>query len=204
MKHTIHRNRCPPLGTLGTHDIQAMRPSPTTTQAIATGKSTTSATRLIRSEMVSGCQTLPKMSSAHLTMAFKNEVVTDEDIDRYNLPFSKGGGRWWTRDAERDYYLWGGLVGNPAYDDVQEGWFCLHAEGITYSITLMPGEWSQSLKELPFVITWEKILQMSPEIDSKRQRQIVVEILKMALTEYGYDGENNMWPKAVNVVFKFG
>ncbi|MFM1800044.1 MAG: hypothetical protein RLZZ117_2322, partial [Cyanobacteriota bacterium] len=54
-------------------------------------------------------------------MAFTNEVVSDADIDRYDLPFQKGEGRWWTRDAERDYYLWGGLSGNPAYGTELEG-----------------------------------------------------------------------------------
>jgi len=42
-------------------------------------------------------------------MTFVNEVVSDEDIDRYGLPFEKGSGRYWTRDAERDFYLWGGM-----------------------------------------------------------------------------------------------
>ncbi len=41
-------------------------------------------------------------------MAFVNEVVSDEDIARYNLPFKPGAGRYWTRDKENDCYLWGG------------------------------------------------------------------------------------------------
>ena len=31
-------------------------------------------------------------------MAFVNEVVSDEDIAKYNLPFKPGAGRYWTRD----------------------------------------------------------------------------------------------------------
>ena len=42
-------------------------------------------------------------------MAFVNEVVSDEDIARYNLPFKPGAGRYWTRDKENDCYLWGGI-----------------------------------------------------------------------------------------------
>jgi len=147
-------------------------------------------------------QTGIHQSSAHWTMSFKNEVASDEDIDRYNLPFPKGGGRWWTRDAERDYYLWGGLSGNLAFDDMQEGWFSLYADGMTYSVTIMPGTSSQSLKESPFIITWKKILQITPEIEPPGHREYIIQILKEALTAYGYDGENNSWPKDKRVVFE--
>jgi hypothetical protein len=191
------------MGTLEAHDIQAMSPQHTTTQAITTGEWITPATRQIRSEMASTCQTLPRMSSAQQTMAFKNEVVSDEDIDRYNLPFPKGGGRWWTRDAERDYYLWGGLSGNPAFDDMQEGRFFLYVEGKTYSITIMPGNYSQSLKESPFIITWTKVLQITPETEGQSHRKYIIQILKEALIIYGYDGENNAWPKSKKIVFEF-
>ncbi len=50
-------------------------------------------------------------------MAFVNEVVSDADIDKYGLPFKKGSGRYWTRDADRDMYLWGGKGGNPAFGE---------------------------------------------------------------------------------------
>lgn len=73
-------------------------------------------------------------STARCRMAFRNEVVSDDDIDRYNLPFPKGGGRWWTRDAERDYYLWGGITGNPAYESQEYGVFSLYIQ--KYSIGL--------------------------------------------------------------------
>lgn len=136
-------------------------------------------------------------------MAFKNEMVSDADIDRYNLPFPKGGGRWWTRDAERDYYLWGGLTGNLAYDDRQEGRFDLYADKTTYSIALIPGKGSQSLKELPYLIRWKKVLQITPEIQDTCKRELIIKHLKEALTIYGYDGENNTWPKTTKIIFEF-
>jgi len=143
------------------------------------------------------------MSSAHLTMAFKNEVVTDEDIDRYNLPFSKGGGRWWTRDAERDYYLWGGLVGNPAYDDVQEGRFFLYVEGTTYWVKLLPGKGSQSLRESPYIIKWDSVTRIEPAVSETKKYSQILSILKEALTAYGYEGQDDDWVKDPKVVISF-
>lgn len=136
-------------------------------------------------------------------MAFKNEVVSDEDIDRYNLPFPKGEGRWWTRDAERDYYLWGGLVGNPAYDEMKEGRFYLYKDNTIHWIKLLPGTRSKSLKELPYTITWEAIIRITPEITDRNKYSQLIEILKEALTAYGYEGEDNGWIKEAKVVFGF-
>lgn len=136
-------------------------------------------------------------------MAFKNEVVSDEDIDRYNLPFPKGGGRWWTRDAERDYYLWGGLVGNPAFDDMREGRFYFFASGEVYWIKLIPGMGSKSLKESPFTIRWESIGRIEPEIRNHEQRIQIVQLLKEALVCYGYEGQDDGWVKNTRVAFGF-
>ena len=47
-------------------------------------------------------------------MAFVNEVVSDEDIAKYNLPFAPSTKCYWTRDKERDYYLWGGISADYA------------------------------------------------------------------------------------------
>ncbi|MFN7899314.1 MAG: hypothetical protein ACK5N0_06555, partial [Synechococcaceae cyanobacterium] len=69
-------------------------------------------------------------------MAFVNQTVTDADIDQYGLPFEKGRLHYWTYDAEHKKYLWGGMAGNPAYEDFQEGRFYLHTEGIVYYIVL--------------------------------------------------------------------
>jgi hypothetical protein len=149
------------------------------------------------------CQTESRMSSAVQTMAFKNEVVSDADIDRYNLPFQKGDGRWWTRDAERDYYLWGGLSGNPAYGTEQEGWFYLYVEGQLYTFLLLPGEFSPSLKAIPYVVCWEQVLRILPDPTSLQHEKWLLSILKEALTEYGLNGENTMWPVETKVKYNF-
>jgi hypothetical protein len=149
------------------------------------------------------CQTEPRMSSAVQTMAFKNEVVSDADIDRYNLPFQKGDGRWWTRDAERDYYLWGGLSGNPAYGTEQEGRFYLYVDGAVYGFILEPGEFSASLKTIPYIVCWEQILRIFPHLISPQKEYQLVTILKEALTEYGLYGEINTWPVETQVKFNF-
>jgi hypothetical protein len=143
------------------------------------------------------------MSSAHQTMAFKNEVVSDEDIDRYNLPFPKGGGRWWTRDAERDYYLWGGLSGNLAFDDVQEGWFYLYVDGTTYWIKLLPGKGSESLRDSPYIIKWNSVARIEPNVSESDKYLKLISILKEALVVYGFEGQDDDWVKNPKVVIGF-
>jgi hypothetical protein len=136
-------------------------------------------------------------------MPFKNEVVSDEDIDRYNLPFPKGEGRWWTRDAERDYYLWGGRVGNPAYDDMQEGRFRLYVNGTVYLIRITPGEGSTDLYESPFIINWESIAGIQPNTASKEELDRIIQVLKEALIIYGYEGQDDNWVENAKVLIGF-
>lgn len=136
-------------------------------------------------------------------MAFKNEMVSDADIDRYNLPFPKGGGRWWTRDAERDYYLWGGLTGNLAYDDRQEGRFFLYIKGSTFWIKLLPGKGSKSLRESPYIIRWESITRIEPKIKEPEEYLEIIRVLKEALIAYGYEGQDDGWVKDVRVEVNF-
>jgi hypothetical protein len=136
-------------------------------------------------------------------MAFKNEVVSDADIDRYNLPFQKGDGRWWTRDTERDYYLWGGISGNPAYGEEQEGWFYLYFGGKTYTILIRPGTFSQSLKDNPYIVRWSQILRIIPDPECSSMQEDVTFILKEALTIYGLFGEPTKWPTNIQVYFDF-
>ncbi|MFN9545511.1 MAG: hypothetical protein ACK6AD_00350 [Cyanobacteriota bacterium] len=143
------------------------------------------------------------MTTALQTMAFNNEVVSDADIDRYNLPFQKGGLRWWTRDAERDYYLWGGLSGNPAFDDVLEGRFYLFVDGQIYGFILRPGKFNTSVTSIPFVVRWEKVQYIIPEPKSHRKSKKLISILKEALTVYGLHGERSVRNIYTRVEFKF-
>ncbi len=135
-------------------------------------------------------------------MAFKNEVVSDADIDRYNLPFPKGEGRWWTRDAERDYYLWGGLVGNLAYEETQEGRFHLYLDGVEYKVFLQPAPQANIESNQETIFRWKEIEDIQPAANSVEIRKLI-ETLKEALSCYGFDGRRNIFYPSFRVVFDF-
>ncbi|MFN7678157.1 MAG: hypothetical protein ACK5QW_06110 [Cyanobacteriota bacterium] len=135
-------------------------------------------------------------------MAFKNEVVSDEDIDRYHLPFPKGEGRWWTRDAERDYYLWGGLTGNRAFDPEQEGKFFLYTGGFVYHVALRPGERREDPSSGQVILRWNELLSLRPEA-SGGDKNRVLDVLREALVVYGSDGRRNIFCPDFRVLFGF-
>lgn len=120
-------------------------------------------------------------------MPFANQVLSDDDIERYGLPFSKGSSCHWTRDAERDYFLWGGLIGNPAFDDWQEGDFVLYVDGIEYHVMLEPGLNGLDSSSGTYVVHWSRILSINPEPDIGDSDHIL-EILAEALVAYGVNG----------------
>jgi hypothetical protein len=148
-------------------------------------------------------QAAQQVSATPLSMTFKNEVVTDADIERYKLPFNKGDRRWWTRDAERDYYLWGGLSGNLAFDREQEGWFSLYVDGVSHVIKLLPGRLSDDLTSDPYLVNWKGIIRIEPNPKSSWKKERLIRILKEALTAHGLTGENDFWPKNCLVSFDF-
>ena len=94
-------------------------------------------------------------SSRISIMGFVNEVVSDEDIERYGLPFKKGSGRYWTRDAERNYYLWGGLQGNRAIDENVQWRFHFFNGTEKILFNLKRGKGSTKYSESPYVIDWD-------------------------------------------------
>ena len=148
------------------------------------------------------CQTVPWMSAARPTMAFKNEVVSDADIDRYHLPFPKGGGRWWTRDAERDYYLWGGIRGNLAYEVEQEGIFCLYVDGQVFDINIQPGNQYEDNSTQETVFVWSRNMSIEPQPSTIALHKII-SVLKEALTSFGSDGRKNAFFPKHRVLFDF-
>lgn len=136
-------------------------------------------------------------------MPFVNEVVSDADIDRYDLPFEKGSGRYWTRDAERDFYLWGGKVGNPAFGMEFEGQFHLFVNGIELFVCLEPGEGSFRLADRPYVIRWHQVKAVSPSNWHGLDRAWVLGVLRESLGVYGRTGRNDMPSTALLVIFDF-
>lgn len=136
-------------------------------------------------------------------MTFINEVVSDEDIDRYGLPFKKGSGRYWTRDAERDYYLWGGKSGNPAFDEEITGKFHLFVRGLALYFDILPGIGSAKYSESPYLVCWKAIAQSEPHDLGGLDRNLVHGVLKEALEAYGEDGKQNKFAPVRIVNFLF-
>jgi hypothetical protein len=124
-------------------------------------------------------------------MPFVNEVVSDDDIDRYGLGFPKGGGNYWTRDKERDLYLWGGEGGNPAYGEEIVGGFHLYISGTRLQISLSIGEWSKNWFVKPYLVTWDKVLRINPLDCGGLDQAEVIGLLKEALVAYGRNGMDN-------------
>ena len=136
-------------------------------------------------------------------MAFVNEVVSDEDIAKYNLPFNPGAGRYWTRDKERDCYLWGGIVENFARDYVPEGRFWFYMQGICFDVSLNLKILSIGSRGMPSQIVWEEVSHIHPwnllEVDETQ----FMSFLKDALLVFGRDGERRQSVPELLVTFQF-
>ncbi|MFZ9752424.1 MAG: hypothetical protein ACO3B3_02555 [Cyanobium sp.] len=124
-------------------------------------------------------------------MPFVNEVVSDDDIDRYGLGFAKGDGQYWTRDKDRDIYLWGGRSGNPAFGEEIVGGFHFYVSGTRLLIKLSIGEWSKNWNVKPFLVTWDQLLNIEPPDCAGLGRSKVIGLLKEALVVYGRNGSDN-------------
>lgn len=148
----------------------------------------------------SGSRSAPPFT---LPMAFVNEIVSDADIDRYGLPFQKGAGRYWTRDKERDIYLWGGLIGNPARGEPIEGRFHLGISGSLVYLRLRPGYWSAKFSEVPYVVTWDSVESIQSDSPGLLVGNDVLLLLKEALVCYGRNGRDNKYTGEISVKFNF-
>ncbi|WP_159819673.1 hypothetical protein [Cyanobium sp. Copco_Reservoir_LC18] len=145
------------------------------------------------------CPTLLEASQ----MAFVNEVVSDEDIARYNLPFKPGDGRYWTRDRELDSYLWGGVIQSYAFGYDPEGQFDFFLQGTLLRIYLNMGNGSESFKESPYRIVWKEVSHIQPFDLGGLSKKIVLSTLKAALLVYGLDGRKNAFAPVRLVSFEF-
>ncbi|MEA5392831.1 hypothetical protein VB738_16335 [Cyanobium gracile UHCC 0139] len=138
-----------------------------------------------------------------IQMAFVNEVVSDEDIARYNLPFKPGDGRYWTRDKELDSYLWGGIIQSYAFGYDPEGQFDFYLHGILLRVYLNLGDGSESFKDSPYRVVWKEISHIQPFDLCGLNKQIVFSVLKSALVAYGFDGRENTFAPNHVVSFDF-
>ncbi len=147
-------------------------------------------------------------------MAFVNEYVSDDDIKKYNLDrvwldrnavykiegkLPSGFRHKWTVDRERDTYFM--MAGGGSYDRDFTSWV-LYREGQLWDIDLSkPGEGSNSFDEQPYRIVWalERINLRKPEAAHRE----IIQVLKEALTVYGYAGPRRQAPGTTLVEFKF-
>jgi hypothetical protein len=136
-------------------------------------------------------------------MTFVNEVVSDEDIAKYSLPFKPGDRRYWTRDKERDFYFWGRIMGSYVRESPPKGEFHLYIRGVLLEV------WLQATQsELPTFITsdmvsWKRISLMRPYDLGGLDRDEVVAILKEALMVFGVNGSPAYSPNRSRVSILF-
>ncbi len=138
-----------------------------------------------------------------IQMTFVNEVVSDEDIARYNLPFKPGDGRYWTRDRELDCYLWGGIMQSYAFGCDPEGQFDFYLQGALLRVFLNMGKGSESFKDSPYRIVWQEVSHIQPFDLGGLEKRVVFSTLKSALVAYGFDGRENMFAPIHKVSFGF-
>ena len=155
-------------------------------------------------------------------MAFINEIVLEEDIQKYGLdelkkkfsPYTWMDGRpkefWhaWTIDRERNIYFMPvkmveevGPSGRP--EPTSKAIFILNIQGVNIRVFLDRIRCPNSFSDTPFVISWSLL-----EIDDSEELHLfstgdVVQILKEALTAYGYRGAYSNQAPNSKVEFDF-
>lgn len=149
-----------------------------------------------------------KLRQENSIMAFVNEYISDEDIEKYGIekiwlrhnPVYIGkskpsGFRFqWTIDRARDIYFM--VVGGGGRDEVNVAVCILNWQGKQTEFRLFkPGEGSKSFSESPYRVVWGlgNATTYDPEI---------LLLLKEALTAYGYSGMRRQVPNTI-VEFKF-
>lgn len=136
-------------------------------------------------------------------MAFVNEVVSDEDIVKYNLPFALSSKCYWTRDFARNLFLWGEISEDPARGYLPEGRFSLFLESRLLTFVLRRGDGSTSFRDDPYRIVWKEIMRVQPADFAGLDSQLVILCLKEALSCFGYDGRRNIFAPIRVVTFEF-
>ncbi len=136
-------------------------------------------------------------------MAFVNEVVSDEDIVKYNLPFKPGSGRYWTRDKERDCYLWGGINENYAFGYDPEGRFWFFYGGSLMDVSLNLATLIRQSHDSSPTVVWKEVSHIQPRNLAGVDEKELTSILKEALLVFGLTGESDQSISRPIVVFQF-
>lgn len=136
-------------------------------------------------------------------MGFVNEVVSDEDIARYHLPFKPGDGRYWTRDRELDCYLWGGIIENFSREYIPEGRFWLFMRDTMLDISLNVEIVSIGSQVNDPKIVWKEVSHIQPSDLGGLDMHEVLSVLRSALAVFGLDGEESRPPDESVVMIQF-
>ena len=143
-------------------------------------------------------------------MAFVNKYISDEDVEKYGIAQLQDEFHayrqekfYWTRDRERDAYLMQmRLLGR---DFEPEVWL-LYEKGRYCAVMLHRGG-SKKLVERPYRRLWhfkgfdEAWTNRCP-VPPKEEQPHVIQLLKEALTAYGYAGMRKQLPETI-VSFNF-
>ncbi|MCU7923330.1 MAG: hypothetical protein KZQ88_11625 [Candidatus Thiodiazotropha sp. (ex Dulcina madagascariensis)] len=146
-------------------------------------------------------------------MTFVNEFASDEDIEKYDLngiwdqyhPLRKGkyylGQRpWFTIDRKRNIFFMVLSGGREEHSNRKETLLWIDGYHVLIVIDLAEGS-SPNTNNLPFKRVWE-LVGIHPQRDFTQSREVIVKVLKEALTVYGYFGVHKQVPNTV-VEFKF-
>ena len=143
-------------------------------------------------------------------MAFVNEYVSDEDVQKYKLDdlVRRWKGGWippqhrhtWTFDRERDVYF--KLMSSGREEQSNHIKSVLFYKGVelTVGLVLMSGS-SAMLNASPFRVIWD-IEFISHPLGQLVPREEIIPVLKEALIVHGYRGIHRQIPNTV-VEFNF-
>jgi hypothetical protein len=146
-------------------------------------------------------------------MGFVNEYVPEADIEKYDLrgiwdkyhPLKKGryyGGNQpeWTIDREINVFLMLLDIGRGAHGNRKKFLLWWDGDHIVTELDLVDGS-SGDLDANPFMRVWNLVRVILPS-SLKEKRELVLRLLKEAVTVYGYRGVRKQLPNTV-VEFKF-
>jgi hypothetical protein len=147
-------------------------------------------------------------------MPFVNEFISKSDIEKYGLDkiyfdlnpsqteLPSSFNPHWTIDRERDIIFRQIRAANPARDG--EHWieFCLDVAGKKIFVKIDRAHGSKSFNESPYLIAWDRIIDIYPLDIEDNDIHKIHGMLKEALTVRGYDGARKQIPNTT-VTFNF-